>query len=62
MAARIKICTRVLPELRVLLVHGAMSNGKDQQIHEDQRQGDDRPASGRHILVLDWDKHGAPQA
>jgi hypothetical protein len=34
-----------------------MSGGKDEQIHEDQPNCDDRPAASRHVLVLDWDNH-----
>src|ERR1035437_1716061 len=46
-----------LPELRILLVHGAMSSSKDQQVNEDKRKRYDRPTASRHVLVLDWDNH-----
>lgn len=44
-----------------MLVHEAMSTGKDHQIYEDQRQRHDRPAAGRHVLVLDWNEHSEPK-
>jgi hypothetical protein len=45
------------PKPRILLVYDTMGSGKDHQIYEDQRQRHNRPATNRHVLVLDWDNH-----
>ena len=50
-----------LPELRVLLLHDPVGTQKNNEVEEDQPNRDDRPASGRHVLMLDWDKHGIPK-
>jgi len=44
--------------LGVLLIHDPVSTKKNSEVEEDQRKRDDRPAPGRHILVLDRDEHG----
>jgi hypothetical protein len=46
-----------LPELRVLLLHDPVGTQKNNEIEEDQSQRDDRPSSGRHVLMLDWNEH-----
>ncbi len=38
----------------------AIGNDKSNNVNDDQRQRDDRPAPRRHILVSNWEEHAIP--